>query len=61
MTGIISAILVGILRSIAWQSLVVKVTEDMAYLLAKKSGVDAVKLVANRVGDALKDVEQKGN
>lgn len=60
MNAVISAVLVGILRSIGWEKLVVRVFEDMAYLAAKKVDVEIVQKVATRVGDALKEIDNKG-
>lgn len=60
MNAVISAILVGVLRSVGWEKLVLRVLEDMFYLAAKKSGVEVVEKVATRIGDALKEVDQKG-
>lgn len=58
-TPIISAILVGILQAIGWKKLVMKVAEDMLYLVAKKVDNEAVKAVSTRVADALKEAEDK--
>lgn len=57
MNGVISAILVGILKSVGWEKLIVRVLEDMFYLAAKKSGIEVVEKVATRVGDALKEAQ----
>ena len=35
-TGIVSAVLVGILQAIGWKKLVMNVAEDMLYLLQRK-------------------------
>lgn len=59
MNAVISAVLVGILRSIGWEKLVLRVFEDMFYLAAKKSGIEIVEKVATRMGDALKEVDTK--
>lgn len=58
-TPIISAILVEILQAIGWKKLVMKVEEDMLYLVEKKVDNEAVKAVSTRVADALKEAEDK--
>lgn len=58
MNAVISAILVGILRSIGWEKLVLRVAEDMLYLVAKRVDIEAVKLLSIRVADALKEVDE---
>lgn len=58
-TTVVGKILVGVLASIGWQKLVMKVAEDMLYLVAKKVDNDAVKAVSTRVADALKEAEEK--
>lgn len=58
MNAVISAILVGILKSIGWEKLIVRVFEDMAYLVAKKVEIELVQKIATRVGDALKEIEK---
>jgi hypothetical protein len=55
----VGKVLVGILASIGWEKLVMKVAEDMLYLVAKKVDNDAVKALSTRVADALKEAEEK--
>ena len=58
-TGIVSAVLVGILQAIGWKKLVMNVAEDMLYLAAKKTSNEVVKSLATRVADSLKEAEGK--
>lgn len=59
LTGIVSAVLVGILQAIGWKKLVMNVAEDMLYLAAKKTSNEVVKSLATRVADSLKEAEEK--
>lgn len=58
-TSIIGSVLVGILQAIGWKKLIIKVAEDMLYLVAKKTDNEVAKSLSTRFADSLKESEEK--
>jgi RNase adaptor protein for sRNA GlmZ degradation len=59
MASVISSILVGILKMIGWQALVVQVLEDIFYYISRNVSNELAKDILQRLGDSMKAVEKK--